>query len=72
MSIRANCRAYIEKPEHYHKLLNCCYDNYKNDWGDWSNKPLKNQAIEFYGIQQLVKKLIISINCYNPINDKLT
>jgi SPASM domain peptide maturase of grasp-with-spasm system len=52
-----DCRAYIEKPDDiYSKPLKCGYNPYTNEWSEWSTNPLKQKAIEYYGIQELVKK----------------
>lgn len=31
---------------------------YTNEWSDWSANPLKDKAIEYYEMQDLVKKMI--------------
>jgi len=52
-----DCRAYIEEPDNqYSKPLKCGYNPYTNEWEKWSTNPLKQKAIEFYGMQDLVKK----------------
>ncbi|MCF6298038.1 MAG: grasp-with-spasm system SPASM domain peptide maturase [Flavobacteriaceae bacterium] len=52
-----DCRAYLEKPEDmYSKPLKCGYSPYTNKWEEWSTNPLKQKAIEYYGMQKLVKK----------------
>ena len=52
-----DCRAYIEKPEDmYSKPLKCGYNPYTNEWSEWSTNPLKQKAIAYYGMQELVKK----------------
>jgi len=52
-----DCRAYIEKPNDiYSKPLKCGYNPYTNEWSEWSTNPLKQKAIEYYGMQELVKK----------------
>lgn len=52
-----DCRAYIEEPENmYSKPLKCGYNPYTNQWEEWSTNPLKQKAIEYYGLQDLVKK----------------
>jgi len=54
--ICTDCRAFIEEPENqYSKPLKCGYDPYTNVWSDWSTNPPKVKAIEFYGMQELVK-----------------
>lgn len=55
--ICTDCRAYIEEPDNqYSKPLKCGYNPYTNVWEDWSTNPLKQKAIEYYGMQDLVKK----------------
>jgi SPASM domain peptide maturase of grasp-with-spasm system len=55
--ICTDCRAYIEDPENqYSKPLKCGYNPYTNEWEEWSTNPLKQKAIEYYGMQDLVKK----------------
>jgi SPASM domain peptide maturase of grasp-with-spasm system len=52
-----DCRAYTEDPEDdYSKPLKCGYSPYTNVWEEWSTNPLKQKAIEYYGMQDLVKK----------------
>ncbi|OYU83756.1 MAG: grasp-with-spasm system SPASM domain peptide maturase [Flavobacterium sp. BFFFF2] len=55
--ICTDCRAYVEDPENdYSKPLKCGYNPYTNVWEEWSSNPLKQKAIEYYGMQDLVKK----------------
>jgi SPASM domain peptide maturase of grasp-with-spasm system len=55
--ICTDCRAYLEDPQDkYSKPLKCGYDPYTCTWEEWSTNPLKQQAIEYYGMQELVKK----------------
>jgi SPASM domain peptide maturase of grasp-with-spasm system len=50
-----DCRAYVEDPENqYSKPLKCGYSPYTNEWEEWSTNPLKQKAIEYYGMQDLV------------------
>lgn len=54
--ICTDCRAYVENPEdQYSKPLKCGYNPYTNVWEEWSTNPLKQKAIEFYGMQELIK-----------------
>jgi len=49
--ICTDCRAYVENPEgDYSKPLKCGYSPYTNKWEEWSTNPLKQKAIEFYGM----------------------
>lgn len=55
--ICTDCRAYLEDPKYiYSKPLKCGYDPYTNQWEEWSTNPLKQRAIEYYGMQDLIKK----------------
>ncbi|WP_293871606.1 grasp-with-spasm system SPASM domain peptide maturase [Flavobacterium sp.] len=55
--ICTDCRAYIENPEdQYSKPLKCGYNPYTNVWEEWSTNPLKQKTIEFYGMENLIKK----------------
>lgn len=59
--ICTDCRAYTERT-HFDgeidlsKPLKCGYNPYTNEWVEWSTNPLKEKAIEYYGMQELVKK----------------
>jgi SPASM domain peptide maturase of grasp-with-spasm system len=59
--ICTDCRAYTEQT-HFDgdidlsKPLKCGYNPYTNVWEEWSTNPLKQKAIEYYGMQDLVKK----------------
>lgn len=59
--ICTDCRAYTERT-HFDgeidlsKPLKCGYNPYTNEWAEWSTNPLKEKAIEYYGMQELVKK----------------
>ena len=49
--------AYLEDPENIlSKPLKCGYNPYTCEWEEWSTNPLKQKAIEYYGMQDLVKK----------------
>ena len=55
--ICTDCRAYIENPEDmYSKPLKCGYNPYTSEWEEWSTNPLKQKAIEHYGMQEMVSK----------------
>jgi SPASM domain peptide maturase of grasp-with-spasm system len=52
-----DCRAYLQDPEDiYSKPLKCGYDPHTNKWEEWSTNPLSKKGIEYYGMQDLVKK----------------
>lgn len=51
-----DCRAYIENPQDfYSKPLKCGYNPYTNEWSEWSTNPIKQKAMEYYKLQDLVK-----------------
>ena len=53
--ICTDCRAYVEDPEDIlSKPLKCGYNPYTGEWSEWSSNPLKQRAIEFYGMEELV------------------
>lgn len=50
-----DCRAYIEEPEDIlSKPLKCGYNPYTGEWSEWSTNPLKQKAIKYYGMEELV------------------
>ncbi len=52
-----DCRAYVENPkDKYSKPLKCGYNPYTGIWEDWSVNPLKQKAIEYYGMKEMVSK----------------
>jgi SPASM domain peptide maturase of grasp-with-spasm system len=53
--ICTDCRAYIENPENmYSKPLKCGYNPYTCEWEDWSTNPLKQKAIDYYGMREVL------------------
>lgn len=53
--ICTDCRAYIENPDDvYSKPLKCGYNPYTCEWEDWSTNPLKQKAIDFYGMRDVL------------------
>ncbi|MEZ4908093.1 MAG: grasp-with-spasm system SPASM domain peptide maturase [Saprospiraceae bacterium] len=55
--ICTDCRAYLEDPQNeYSKPLKCGYDPYTGEWSEWSTNPLKEAAIKYYGMEELVKQ----------------
>lgn len=56
-----DCRAYTERTKFnkegldLSKPLKCGYNPYTNEWAEWSTNPLKEKAIAYYGMQELVK-----------------
>ncbi|WP_166961524.1 grasp-with-spasm system SPASM domain peptide maturase [Yeosuana marina] len=52
-----DCRAYLEEPNNkYAKPLKCGYSPYTNQWEEWSANPLKQKAIKYYEMQDLIKE----------------
>ena len=53
--ICTDCRAYIENPDdQYSAPLKCGYNSYTCEWEEWSTNPLKQQAIDYYGMREIV------------------
>lgn len=53
--ICTDCRAYLEDPENIlSKPLKCGYNPHTCKWEEWSTHPLKQKAIKYYGMQELV------------------
>lgn len=53
--ICTDCRAYIEDPDDIlSKPLKCGYNPYTGEWSEWSTNPLKQKAIAYYGMEELV------------------
>jgi SPASM domain peptide maturase of grasp-with-spasm system len=51
-----DCRAYVEDPDDIlSKPLKCGYNPYTGEWSEWSTNPLKQKAITFFGMQDLIK-----------------
>lgn len=51
-----DCRAYRENPDDIHSApLKCGYDPYTCEWEEWSISPLKQKAIDYYGMQEIIK-----------------
>lgn len=56
--ICTDCRAYVEDPEDIlSKPLKCGYNPYIGEWSEWSTNPLKQKAIDFYGMREIVDEL---------------
>jgi SPASM domain peptide maturase of grasp-with-spasm system len=56
--ICTDCRAYTEDPnDKYSKPLKCGYDPYAAKWEEWSRNPLKQKAIDHYGMREIVNSL---------------
>lgn len=58
-NVCTDCRAFIEDPDDiYSKPLKCGYNPETCEWEDWSTNPLKQKAIEFYGLKDKDGKVI--------------
>lgn len=61
--ICTDCRAYTEQTTvnkeglDTSKPLKCGYNPYTGEWEEWSTNPLKQKAIESYGMQDFIKKI---------------
>ncbi len=50
-----DCRAYLDDPTNiYSAPLKCGYDPYTGIWEEWSTNPLKQNAIEYYGMEDML------------------
>ncbi|QCX52552.1 grasp-with-spasm system SPASM domain peptide maturase [Elizabethkingia sp. JS20170427COW] len=60
--ICTDCRAYTERTHtssgslDISKPLKCGYNPYTGEWEEWSTNPLKEKAIKYYGMEELVKR----------------
>jgi len=58
--ICTDCRAYTERTKFsdegldLSKPLKCGYNPYTNEWAEWSTNPLKQKAIEYYRMQEII------------------
>ncbi|HRP90375.1 MAG TPA: grasp-with-spasm system SPASM domain peptide maturase [Edaphocola sp.] len=51
-----DCRAYTDNPEDmYAAPLKCGYDPYTCTWEEWCTNPLKQKAIDYYGMREIMK-----------------
>lgn len=59
--ICTDCRAYTERSHtnkeglDISKPLKCGYNPYTGEWEEWSTNPLKQKAIQYYGLNQTIK-----------------
>lgn len=54
--ICTDCRAYLEDPEDiFSKPLKCGYNPYTCEWEEWSANPLKQKAIDYYGMRSILE-----------------
>lgn len=60
--ICTDCRAFTERTHKNKdgldtsKPLKCGYDPYTGKWEEWSTNPLKQKAIDYYGLKGITKK----------------
>jgi SPASM domain peptide maturase of grasp-with-spasm system len=53
--ICVDCRAYTENPSDvYSKPLKCGYDPYTSERTEWSTNPLKQKAIAYYQLEEIM------------------
>jgi len=53
--ICTDCRAYIDNPDDiYAAPLKCGYDPYTCEWEEWSANPLKQKAIDYYDMREII------------------
>lgn len=51
----SDCRAYVDNPQDpYSKPLKCGYNPYTATWEEWSQHPLKQRAVQYYGLEKVV------------------
>ena len=56
--ICTDCRAYVEDPKDiFSKPLKCGYNPYIGEWSEWSANPLKQKAIDFYDMREMVNEI---------------
>ncbi len=71
--ICTDCRAYLENPEDmYSKPLKCGYDPYTGVWEEWSTNPLKQHAIDYYGMRDILPELTPPSNDNHARSDTST
>jgi SPASM domain peptide maturase of grasp-with-spasm system len=67
--ICTDCRAYIENPEDmYSKPLKCGYNPYTCEWEEWSTNPLKQKAIDYYGMRDILPEFQMKPDYVPPKN----
>jgi SPASM domain peptide maturase of grasp-with-spasm system len=50
----SDCRAFLENPDDmYSKPLKCGYDPATGIWEAWSTHPMKQKAMEYYGLESV-------------------
>lgn len=56
-----DCRDYTERTTFNNEIdlpkpLKCDYIPYTREWSEWITNPLKEKAIEYYRMQEVVKR----------------
>lgn len=68
--ICTDCRAYVEEPGNaYSKPLKCGYNPYTCEWEEWSTHPLKQRAIDAYGMREILPEFQLKAD-YVPVPKK--
>ncbi|HOY04015.1 MAG TPA: grasp-with-spasm system SPASM domain peptide maturase [Saprospiraceae bacterium] len=69
--ICTDCRAYIENPDDmYSKPLKCGYNPYTCEWEEWSTNPLKQKAIDYYGMREVLPEFQLKPDFVPPAQAK--
>ncbi|MBN8677661.1 MAG: grasp-with-spasm system SPASM domain peptide maturase [Chitinophagales bacterium] len=69
--ICTDCRAYLENPhDMYAKPLKCGYNPYTCEWEEWSTNPLKQQAIDFYGMREVLPEFKLKPDYVPPRSNR--
>lgn len=69
--ICTDCRAYLENPQDmYAKPLKCGYNPYTCEWEEWSTNPLKQQAIDFYGMREVLPEFKLKPDYVPPRSNR--
>lgn len=69
--ICTDCRAYLENPhDMYAKPLKCGYNPYTCEWEEWSTNPLKQQAIDFYGMREVLPEFNLKPDYVPPRSNR--
>lgn len=56
-----DCRAFVQNPDDcFSKPLKCGYNPDTCEWEEWSENPLSKYAINFYNLEDMIKKSEIS------------
>lgn len=56
-NICSDCRVFLEdENDIYSKPLKCGYNPLTGEWDEWSKNPLKQKAIDHYGLREVLNK----------------